>query len=121
METEQKLIIFKIMALSVPILILFGICEASLRLWGPKYHQFNNSSAEYYSNPREYFVPLRSEGTSVIYGLNYVHTSEGYRASSVIDVMQKKNNVLGLGDSFTFGRGVRYEDIYLTKLEWVCA
>jgi hypothetical protein len=91
-----------------------------LRIFGPPYYRFNNLSEEYYSNPRGYHDVLRKEGLHTVYGLSYHEDSHGYRiesgeGQSPIDSPEKQ--ILGLGDSFIYGRGVRYQDICLTRLE----
>ena len=94
--------------------------EICLRIFGPPYYRFNNLSEEYYTNPRGYHDVLRKEGKHTVYGLLYHEDHHGYRISSSDDELPTKppeKYVLGLGDSFTYGRGVRYEDIYLTRLE----
>ena len=93
-----------------------------MRLFGPPYYRFNNLSEEYYSNPRGYHDVIRKEGKHTVFGLRYHDSPDGYRNSpdhdqSSIELPEKY--VLGLGDSFTYGRGVRYEDIYLTRLEFL--
>ena len=102
--------------------------EIALRIWGPPYYRFNNSSGEYYTNPRGYHEPLRKEGGRTIYGLRAYCDNFGYRLPDNMPELHeqgtpppadftRENVILGLGDSFTFGRGVRYNDIYLTLLE----
>jgi lysophospholipase L1-like esterase len=94
--------------------------EIWLRIFGPTYYRFNNLSEEYYTNPRGYHDVIRTEGKHTVYGLEYHENEHGYRTSindnySAVESPQK--NVLGIGDSFLYGRGVRYEDICLTRLE----
>lgn len=101
---------------------MFSCLEISLRIFGPRYYEFNNNSNEYYTNPRGYHIPIRKEGRDIIYGLNYIYDERGYRLpdKSCSEKANKKNSeifILGLGDSFTFGQGVKYGDIYLTILE----
>jgi len=104
-----------ILAVAVMLLVI----EALLRVSGPPTHRFNNQSEEYYTNPRNYHTPLRIEEGHIIYGLRYNKSPKGYRLPDepVSDKTGKKNAVLGMGDSFTYGRGVRYEDIYLSRME----
>ncbi|MBN2544049.1 hypothetical protein JXI42_14410 [bacterium] len=104
--------------------ILFIIIEISFRIFGPEYYKFNNVSHEYFSNPRGYFDVVRVEGTDTIYGLDYLHTDNSYRMPPKMSLnghnqqpKEKPVYAIGLGDSFTYGCGVRYKDIYLTKLE----
>jgi hypothetical protein len=108
-------------------IFLFGLilaivsAEVILGFIGPDYYQFNNQSAEYYTNPRGYHILIRKENGKNIYGLNYLTNIKGYRVepARVIDSnpRAKQKQIIALGDSFTFGRGVKYEDIYLTKLQ----
>ncbi|MFC1631240.1 hypothetical protein ACFL1I_05580 [Candidatus Omnitrophota bacterium] len=116
---SEKRLIFKFSALILSALIFILGAEIILRLCGPKYYRFNNLSSEYYTNPRGYHIPLRKEGPHTIYGLNYTSSREGYRLPDRPPFFDenKQNRILGLGDSFTYGRSVKYEDIYLTKLE----
>jgi lysophospholipase L1-like esterase len=96
------------------------VLEIVLRIFGPPYFRFNNLSQEYYSNPRGYHDVLRQEDKHTVYGLNYHDDDDGYRTSGNEDVIPPASHdvqVLGLGDSFTYGRGVRYEDVYLTRLQ----
>jgi lysophospholipase L1-like esterase len=108
------------MAVLLSIFFVAIIMEIFLRIFGPPYYRFNNLSQEYYGNPRGYHDFLRKEGQHSVYGLTYHEDDHGYRISHV-GVQETsyfaEKQVLGLGDSFTFGRGVRYEDIYLTRLE----
>ena len=55
-----------------------------------------------------------------MYGLTYRDDLYGYRVphlDSRPELDSPDRTILGLGDSFTYGRGVRYRDIYLTRLE----
>ncbi|HLD29102.1 MAG TPA: hypothetical protein VJC03_02085 [bacterium] len=123
-EKESKIMEsgFRISASFLSLAAVLVLAEVLLRLFGPEYYKFGNSSQEYYSNPRGYFIPLKREGRDILYGLNYTGTPEGYRTSDIPVYGQEetpsgRNTILGLGDSFTFGRGVKYEDIYLSRLE----
>jgi len=114
-----KLLIFKIGAIFIALVVLFLAVEIILKIFGPPYYQFNNWSAEYYTNPRGYHVPVRREGDRIVYGLYYRKSKERYRLPDVITESKTDKNdlILGLGDSFTYGRGVKYNDLYLTLLE----
>jgi hypothetical protein len=108
------------MAILLSLILTAGLMEICLRIFGPPYYRFNNLSQEYFSNPRGYHDVIRREGKHTIYGLPYHEDEYGYRISPGDDqtpIEAPENQVLGLGDSFTYGRGVRYEDIYLTRLE----
>ncbi len=101
------------------LLVVFLFLEIILRIFGPEYYKFNDRSQEYYTNPRNYHFPIKQEGKSIVYGLPYVTSKEGYRIpdGSMHVNGGNENAILGLGDSFTFGRGVKYEDIYLSLLQ----
>jgi hypothetical protein len=102
------------------LLVTAVVLEICLRLFGPPYYRFNNRSEEYFSNPRGYHDVIRTEGRHTIYGLSYRDDRNGYRMPSRSrrsEVESPDQQILGLGDSFTYGRGVRYEDIYLTRLQ----
>jgi hypothetical protein len=97
------------------------VLEIVLRIFGPPYYRFNNLSQEYYTNPRGYHDVLRQEDGHTIYGLAYHDDENGYRTigGEAVDSRAEPDfTVLGLGDSFTYGRGVRYEDVYLTRLQY---
>lgn len=114
-------ILIKIVAVTLPFLLFICIIEIFLRFLGPEYYKFNNRSSEYYSNPRGYHLPLRQEGKNIIYGLHYMESREGFRLpdheSGSTDAQELDiSGILVVGDSFTYGRGVKYEDIYTTRL-----
>jgi len=108
------------MAIFLSILFIAIVMEFFLRIFGPPYYRFNNLSQEYYSNPRGYHDVVRKEGKHTVYGLTYHEDDHGYRISPVDNQAPEESaekQILGIGDSFTYGRGVRYEDICLTRLE----
>jgi len=108
------------MTILLSLLLTAGAMEICLRIFGPPYYRFNNLSEEYYTNPRGYHDVIRKEGKHTVFGLAYHEASGGYRISSSHDqppIESPERHVLGLGDSFIYGRGVRYEDICLTRLE----
>jgi len=81
---------------------------------------FNNNSTEYFTNPRNYHIPIKTINNSIIYGLNYNNSPEGYRISPKKNISSKNSTtkaILGLGDSFMYGQGVKYKDIYLEILK----
>ena len=107
-------------AVFLSLMFAAGFMEILLRMFGPPYYRFNNLSQEYYTNPRGYHDVIRTEGKHTVFGLIYHEDSYGYRMSpsshqSPVEIPEKC--ILGLGDSFTYGRGVRLEDIYLTRLK----
>ncbi|MBN1364146.1 MAG: SGNH/GDSL hydrolase family protein [Syntrophaceae bacterium] len=114
-------ILIKIIAMTLPFLFFVCALEIFLRFFGPEYHKFNYCSYEYYSNPRGYHLPIRKEGNKIVYGLDYRESRKGYRLPDHKFDQPDKNNrivseILVIGDSFTYGRGVKYEDIYTTRL-----
>jgi len=112
-------ILFKTSAVLLSLFITLLSLEVVLRVFGPKYYKFNNHSAVYYTNPRNYHIPIGKDGNDVIYGLFYITNQNGYRYPDDTIYIDDRDDslILGLGDSFTFGRGVKYEDIYLTVLQ----
>jgi hypothetical protein len=111
---------FRLAAVLLSLVVTAGLIEIGLRLFGPPYYRFNNRSEEYYTNPRGYHDVIRREGRHTIYGLTYRDDPNGYRipsGSDRVEIEIPDREILGLGDSFTYGRGVRYEDIYLTRLQ----
>lgn len=121
MDEKNKLIIFRAVTMALPVVIVLGAAEIVLRIAGPKYYRFNDSSTEYYTNPRGYHVPVGKDGDAILYGLNYRRSPEGYRLpenpmAALDSETGRGKPVLVVGDSFTWGQGVRYEDIYTTRL-----
>jgi len=121
-NAKLKIRFFKVSAVFLAVIIPVLFFEVYLRIRGPKYYRFNEHSDEYYTNPRGYHVPLRREGANIVYGLRYRESPQGYRLpdniSYVEDEQEKPSNfILGIGDSFAYGQGVKYQDLYLTRLE----
>lgn len=119
---KLKIRFFKVSAVFLAVIIPVLFFEVYLRIRGPKYYRFNERSDEYYTNPRDYHIPLRREGANIVYGLRYRESPQGYRLpgsiSYVKDEQEKLSNfILGIGDSFAYGQGVKYRDLYLTRLE----
>lgn len=99
------------------------VIELGLRILGPKYYRFGNRDKFYYSNPRGYHQAFR-KGDVTLYGIEYRYSKEKYRLPPQNSDNHTASNeysnsiqLLGLGDSFTFGQGVKYKDLYLTRLE----
>ena len=120
---------FRGLTVALALLACLAGLEIVLRVWGPQYYRFSNNSREYFSNPRGYFDVLGKRGNQTVYGI--AHRSEGDPLRRVPDplltdeeietFLDKKNTILGLGDSFTFGQGVRFEGTYLRRLELLLA
>ena len=120
--------VFRLLAIVLSLLLCFLCLEIGLRIWGPKYYRFNNRNSGFYSNPRGYFDVIEEDGHRPLYGI-LIHTVEGggskekrvpdyFRTQEELEAfVDRKNTILGLGDSFTMGQGVRYEHIYLRQLE----
>ena len=108
------------MAVLLSLLLTAGFMEIFLRIFGTPYHRFNNQSEEYYTNSRGYHDVIRKEGKHTVFGLFYDDDPHTYRISPNEDhspTVLPEKYILGLGDSLIYGRGVRYEDICLTRLE----
>jgi len=84
---------------------------------------------EYYSNPRGYFDIRREEDNRTIYGLEIRGTGPPPRRipdsmakpEDVLAFLAREDKILVLGDSFTMGQGVRYEDTCARRLEKLLA
>ncbi len=79
---------------------------------------------QYSSNVADPFLPWKPRPLSVVegrsdeYQVRYEHNSAGFR--DVEHSLKKPAGtfrILGLGDSFTYGVGARYEETYLYRLE----
>ncbi|MHC4400639.1 MAG: SGNH/GDSL hydrolase family protein [Planctomycetota bacterium] len=167
--SKGKQWLFRLLAVAFGLILSFACLEVALRLFGPEYCRFSNSSVEYYTDPRGYFGVLRMEDGNPVYAVEVLAVpwfasevpSDARSAELLVDLfnpepeprseqeraarwlqdlqlddiptvrvpdgirrpepltafLSRKNTVLGLGDSFTLGRGVRYEDTYLRRLE----
>jgi len=141
---------FKAVAVTLSLLLCFLCLELGLRGCGPEYYKFAVAPVresevldadsddplptitfhgEYYSNPRGYFDVMRQEGEQVVWGISvhiagsprrripdYFETPEQVRA-----FLSRRDTILALGDSFTLGQGVRYQDTYVRQLEKLLA
>jgi hypothetical protein len=120
-RTIIRSVLIKVIAIALPIILFIGAVEILLRFLGPEYYRFNNLSQEYYTNPRGYHIPVRHEGKNILYGLHYRISKEGYRLPDheFTEANAKdpgSPGILVIGDSFTVGKGVKYEDLYTTRL-----
>ncbi|MFH2099807.1 MAG: hypothetical protein ABIJ95_09875, partial [Pseudomonadota bacterium] len=105
---------------------LLAVLEIAVRIggWGPHYQRFSNQSSLYYTNPRGYFSPLTRENGRVLYGVPFATDSDHLclpdRDLPPLAPRPEEEggpSILILGDSFTWGRGVRYPDLYSVRLE----
>lgn len=137
---------FRLLAILLSLLMCFFCLEIGFRIWGPDYHRvFMGGShetaiqvgdcmllmgaSEYYSNPRGYFDIWREEHGQTIYGVELCAVGPPWRRiphsvakpEDVQAFLAREDEVLVLGDSFTMGKGVRYEDTYARKLEGLLA
>ncbi len=144
---------FRLLAVTLSVLLCFLCLETTLSVWGPKYYRFGETRTlgvevldaegnraigrirrlnEFHSNPRGYFDISRTRGETVVYGLEMheMHaTGSPHRripenienTQDVLAFITREDTVLALGDSFTLGQGVRYEDTYVRRLEKLLA
>ncbi len=99
---------------------MFVVLEAVVRVggWGFEYLRFSNHSYLYFTNPRGYYSPVTTENGRPLYGVPFSVDPEGYRlpdtdmAPAQPPADQGGPSILVLGDSFTWGRGVRYPDAW---------
>lgn len=137
---------FRLLAIALSLLACVFLLEIGLRIWGPDYHRAITAGPpemetligdrvlvrdpnEYYSNPRGYFDIRREEDNRTIYGLEIRGTGPPprripdsmARPEDVLAFLAREDKILALGDSFTMGQGVRYEDTYVRKLEKLLA
>ncbi|MFP4475981.1 MAG: SGNH/GDSL hydrolase family protein [Desulfatibacillaceae bacterium] len=121
MAVDGKTLGFKIAAVTLSVLATLALLEVAARLFGPDYQRFNNNSALYFSNPRGYHTALGRIDGHTVYGIPYSATEDGFRLPEGTPpgtpLPDADYDILGLGDSFTFGKGVYHQDIYLTRVE----
>jgi len=120
--------LFRALTVTLALLVCFLCLEITLRVFGPKRYRIPNRDRVYYSNPRGYFDVLAREEDQPLYGINIVcvnyppqRVPDDWTRENGAPFMSRKNTILGLGDSFTLGAGVRYEDTYLRQLEKLLA
>ena len=120
---------FRALAVGLSLALCITCLELGLRIWGPEYHAFR-AEPLYYSNPRGYFDELGEEDGSKLYGIpdRYSSGPIRQRVPEAIDsdeeiqaFLSRESDILFLGDSFTYGRGVRYCDTYPQRLEGLLA
>ncbi len=103
------------------LLFAFLLAEAALRSFVPASPPLNASSL-YYENHRGYYEQVALEGARPVYGIRYNSTREGFRlpdgpGGGSGRAAAGRGGILLLGDSFTYGRGVRYGDTCAARLE----
>jgi lysophospholipase L1-like esterase len=119
---------FRLMAVLLSLLGCFLVLEVVLRFIGPEYYRFNNTSGRFYSNPRNYFDLIGYDEGRPVYGIRIMKaTPHGGRPmrmpDDTVDIAaaqafyERPTAILGLGDSFTYGWGVRFDDTYLRRVE----
>ncbi len=120
-RSPKKEKLFRAASVALGFVLALILMEGTARLFGPKYYQFSNKSSRYFGNSRGYYVPVGEENGQTVYGTPMKGEPPGYRIPDDTPPHSKREQkewlVLGLGDSFTIGRGVFYRDIYLTRLE----
>jgi hypothetical protein len=103
------------------VLVGVGILEGVLRLIGDKYERIPNADLFYFSNPRGYHDWVETREGQPLYGIRYRETPSHYRAPEEAVSAEwlaevEESDFLAVGDSFTFGRGVRYGDTFVARL-----
>lgn len=143
--TRAKRSSFRVLAVALSLLACFLCLEIGLRVWGPEYHRFGERRIlhdevldgdrsftkyvnEYYSNPRGYFGIRQDPEGRVIYGVEIDSVEPPFRRipehlekAEVSAFLAREDTILVLGDSFTMGQGVRFEDTYARLLEILLA
>ena len=148
--SPKKRRIFRLVAVTLSLLVCFMCSEIALRIFGPKYHRFTTTttirheyldiegdttlerligSDIYYSNPRHYFDAWRDEDGTEYYGIDIQAVGPPMRRvpehiqkpDDIRTFLDRDDTILALGDSFTMGLGVRYEDTFVRRLERLLA
>lgn len=119
MAEKLKKIFFRFFSVLTGILIAFLLLELSLYFIGPKYSGENTT--RFYTNYRNYFKNKRKdEDGRIYYYIDYKNDDNGYRIAGKKTEAKNRDvqqvSILFLGDSFTYGVGVEYDDIYTTYL-----
>lgn len=119
---SPKTITFRLIAASLGLFAGLIVLELAIRLLSLA-PPIESSHGSYVSDPD---LPNRRKPLSRITGRNssdefnydYQHNSFGFRDSEHDPVKAKGTfRILGLGDSFTYGIGVTFEETYLYRLE----
>lgn len=112
--------LFRSLAIISGIILSIILLELTIPLFGIKYLGANTN--KFYSNYRGYFKKTAlDQHNQIYYTVDYNIDVDGYRIAPNTKKLQtsptKKQSILMLGDSFVFGQGVKYADIYSTRLQ----
>ncbi|MEW5735061.1 MAG: hypothetical protein AB1921_09415 [Thermodesulfobacteriota bacterium] len=116
----RKAFLFKFCAVLLSLVATFLLLEILARSYGPAYHHFFIRTDYHLDNPRGYYSPLGGFEGRTVYGIPYGIDERGFRGQDLDREAPppppEKPGILALGDSFTVGMGVRYDDMYLNRL-----
>jgi len=111
-------IIYLLVTITVVVFALEGVVRL-LHLAPPLINQFGK-------NVEDPYLPHKPQPLSMVSGrsatdefdFEYTHNSFGFRdVEHTIQKPERTFRILGLGDSFTYGAGVAFEETYLRQLE----
>jgi len=110
------------------LLLCFLGFEIVLRIWGPEYRR-PHAYPFYPSNPRGYFEEFGEVDGVESYIVYDQFWERGQRRvpddmtseKELQTFLDRETDILALGDSFTYGLGVRYDDTYSRELEELLA
>lgn len=119
---KSKRIVYSLITLLLSVSAALLLGEAFVRI----FRLAPPLSQQYSNNVRDAYLPFKPRPLSVLSGRSptgefayeYRHNRFGFRD---VEHSQRKDarcfRILGLGDSFTYGAGVRFEETYLFRLE----
>lgn len=122
MKMKIKQVSFGIGFLLILVMVSFLLVETSIRFL----HLAPTFDAQYRKFVADPYLPYKPQPLSMVSGrsrtgefdFEYKHNSLGFRD---VEHPQSKSDdtlrILGLGDSFTYGSGARFEETYLYQLE----